>query len=65
MFSLQLSSIRLKIFAWEYFSLLDLFALHSLRSMSIKRIVCAVCKDIDVVLLSLLQWCVGFSTLLD
>jgi hypothetical protein len=44
--------------------LVDLFALHSLCGVGIMRAICAVRKEVDVVLLSvllrMLHWLVGF-----
>jgi hypothetical protein len=69
LFPLWSLSIHLKLFAGEYFSLLDLVTLHSHCCVGIMRVVCAVCKDVDVVLLSMflcmLHWLVGFSTPLN
>jgi hypothetical protein len=59
----------LKRYLVESFSLLELFALHSLWGVGIMRVIYAVHKDVDVVLPSVLlymtHWLVGFSTLLD
>jgi hypothetical protein len=41
------------------------FALHSSCGVGIMRIIFAVRKDVDVVLLCMLLWIVGFSTLFD
>jgi hypothetical protein len=69
MFSIVAVVHLFKRYLLECLSLLDLFAQLSLFGVGITHVICAVFKNADVLLLSVLlcmhHWLVGFSTLLE